>query len=130
MENEDNLKTGSRIWFIPDGYLPFEGKTENSGYEGHESLMILNCNDKDADVLLDIFFEDKEPFKDIKLKVPARRIKCFRMDSPESIGGLQIERLSQYAIRVRSNIEIVVQYAKMDVTQENLSYVGMIAYPG
>lgn len=51
--------------------------------------MILNCNDKDANIKMDIFFEDKEPVTDILIVVPARREKCFRMDRPEEIGGLK-----------------------------------------
>lgn len=121
---------GSKTWYIPDGYLPYKHKTGDSSYEGHESLMILNCQEVEAEIYLDIFYEDREPFEGIKLTVPAKRIRCFRMDDPESLNGFKIERLSQYAIRVRSNVDIVVQYAKMDVTQENLAYVGMIAHPG
>ena len=33
------------------------------------------------------------------------------------------------ALRLRSNVEAVVQYGRMDVTQANLAYIGTMAYP-
>jgi hypothetical protein len=128
--NKNENSSGSKTWYIPDGFMPYKEKTDNSGYEGHESLMILNCNDVDAEIFLDIFFEDRDPKEGIKLNVPAKRIKCFRMDIPESIGGFKVKRLTQYAIRIRSNVEVVVQYGKMDVAQDNLAYLAVMAYPG
>jgi len=121
---------GSKLWFVADGYLPLKSKTANTGFEGHEAIMILNCGDRPAQVLMDIFFENREPIEDVKLTVPARRIRCFRMDHPEEIGGVQIKRLEQYALRFRSNVEVIVQYGRMDVAQDNLAYIGMMGHPG
>ena len=125
----NNIKGGSKVWYIADGWMPSINKTKDAGYEGHEAIMILNSSDKDAEVLMDIYFEDKEPIEAVKLAVPAKRIKCFRMDHPDEIGGVEIDRQNQYALRFRSDIEVVIQYGKMDVTQENLAYIGTMAYP-
>ncbi len=124
-----NIKGGSKVWYVADGWMPLKNKTEDAGYEGHEAIMILNSSDKDAEVLMDIYFEDKEPIEGIKLIAPAKRVKCFRMDHPDEIGGVEIDRLYQYALRFRSDIEVVVQYGRMDVTQENLAYIGAMGYP-
>ena len=124
----NNIKGGSKVWYFADGWMPFKNETEDEDYEGHESIIILNSNNKDAEVLMDIYFEEKEPIEGIKLFVPSKRVKCFRMDHPNEIRGLEIERLYQYALRFRSNIEIVVQYGRMDVTQPNLAYIGTMAY--
>ncbi len=123
-----DIKGGSKVWYVADGWMPLKNKTEDAGFEGHEAIMILNSNSKDAEVLMDIYFEDKDPIEGIKLSVAAKRIRCFRMDNPDDIGGIRLERLSQYALRFRSNIEVVVQYGRMDVTQENLAYIGSMGY--
>ena len=60
--------------------------------------------------------------------VGGKRVKCFRMDKPEEIGGVTLGRLQQYALRVRSDVEIVVQFGRMDVTQPNCSYIGLMGY--
>lgn len=121
---------GAKLWFIADGYLPLRAKTDNTGFEGHEAIMILNCGDRAARVLMDIFFEDRDPIESIPLSVPARRVKCFRMDHPAEIGGVEIKRLDQYALRFRSDIEVVVQYGRMDISQPNLAYIGCMGHAG
>jgi hypothetical protein len=122
--------SGSKLWFIADGWLPLKARTDDTGFEGHEAIMILNCGDRAAQVLMDVFFENRDPIMDIRLTAPSRRIKCFRMDHPEEIGGLEIKRLDQYALRFRSDTEVIVQYGRMDVSQPNLAYIGMMAYAG
>jgi hypothetical protein len=117
---------GAYTWFVPDGYLPKKG---HGKLEGHEALMILNTGHKEAHVKLDIYFEDKAPVRDIPVKVGAERIKCLRMDNPEHLNGLKIPILTQYAIRIRSNQKVIVQFGRLDVTQPNLAYYCTMAYP-
>jgi hypothetical protein len=119
---------GAHTWYVADGWMPLERATKDPGYVGHEAIMILNTNDREAEVLMDVYFEDKNPLLGIRLQVPAKRIKCFRMDHPSEIGGLQLERLSQYALRFRSDVPVVVQYGRMDVTQPNLAYIGTMGH--
>ena len=123
-------KKGAKTWYVADGWLPLKEETKNAGLEGHEAIIILNCNDKLAEVMMDIYFEQKDPIKNIKLEIPAQRVKCFRMDHPDEIGGVQIERLFQYALRFRSDVDIIVQYGRMDIVQPNLSYIGTMAFSG
>ena len=129
VKEKNNLNDGAKTWYIADGWITLKQEAKNVDFEGHEALMILNCRDKDAEIFLDIFFEDAKPIEGIKLKVSAKRVKCFRMDKSEEIGGNIIPRLTQYALRVRSNIEVIVQFGRMDITQPNLAYMGIMAYP-
>jgi hypothetical protein len=126
----DDRAGGAKLWFVADGYLPLKDRTDNSGFEGHEAIMILNCGDRDARVLMDVFFENREPIDGVMLMVPARRIRCFRMDHPGEIGGVELKRLDQYALRFRSDVDVVVQYGRMDITQPNLAYIGMMGHAG
>jgi len=120
---------GAKTWFVADGWIPSRNQEENPDYEGHEAVMILNCADENAKVFMDIFFEDKEPIGGVELVVNAKRIKCFRMDKPEEIGGVKINRLTQYGLRFRSNVDVIIQFGRMDVTQNNLAYIGMLCMP-
>jgi hypothetical protein len=129
-EGMESTAGGSRLWFVADGYLPLQGRTDDAGFEGHEAIMILNTGDREARVLMDVYYEDREPLLDVALAVPARRIKCFRMDHPAEIGGVRINRLEQYALRFRSDVEVIVQYGRMDITQSNLAYIGMMGHAG
>ena len=122
------MNNGKKNWYIVDGWMPSQCMNENSGYEGHECLMILNCNEVPAEVYIDVYFEDKPPMKDIKFIVEPERIKSIRMDKPEQFNGIKIDRLYQYSLRVRSNVEVVVQFGRMDVTQPNCAYIGLMGY--
>jgi hypothetical protein len=111
---------GARVWYFPDGYLP--EKRGPGSLEAHEALMLLNTGRTAADVLLDFYFEDRDPVLGIALTVPAERIRCLRLDHPHEIGGLEIPPLTQYSIRVRSTENIVAQFGRLDTTQPNLAY--------
>jgi len=119
-------KNGSRTWHFPDGYLPEKGGA--GSMEAHEALMLLNCNEVAADVKLDFYFEDKDPVKDVPVTVGAERVRTLRLDHPEDIGGLKIGPLTQYSIRVRSSVDIVVQFGRLDTTQNNMAYYCGIGY--
>lgn len=117
---------GAKIWYFADGYLP--EKQGEGGLEPHEALMLLNVGEQEANVTLDFYFEDREPAADIPVIVPARRIIALRLDHPEDLGGLAISPLTQYAIRVISDVNIVAQFGRLDTTQTNMAYYSPTGY--
>jgi hypothetical protein len=119
-------KAGAKNWYFPDGYLP--EKTGAGPMEAHEALMLLNTNSSPANIMLDFYFEDKAPIKDIAVWVEAERVRSLRLDCPQDIGEVQIPPLTQYAIRVRSDIDIIAQFGRLDTTQVNMAYYGSMGY--
>jgi hypothetical protein len=119
-------KAGAKVWYFPDGYLP--EKVGSGPMEAHEALMLLNTSSRPANVKLDFYFGDKDPVKDIAVSVGAERVCALRLDHPEDIGGLAIPPLTQYSIRVRSDVEIVAQFGRLDTTQVNMAYYGTMGY--
>jgi hypothetical protein len=117
---------GNYSWVVPDGWLPPEGG--EGDLINHESLMILNTAEKNANIKIDVYFDDREPVKGLEMMVSAERIKAVRLDLTEEL-GVEIPRATQYALRIRSDVKVVVQYGRMDVRQENLAYYGTMAYP-
>jgi hypothetical protein len=120
-KEEPTKSDGARTWLFADGYLP--AQTQPGGkLEAHEALMILNTGETPANVKLDFYFDNKGPLKDIPIRVEAERVICLRLDHPEEIGGVQLPPLTQYALRVRSDVSIVVQFGRLDTAQANLAY--------
>lgn len=117
---------GSKIWYFADGYLP--EKTEGGNMEAHEALMLLNVGKKDAHIKLDFYFDERDPAKDISAFVKAERIIALRLDNPDDIGGLKIPPLTQYAIRVTSDVNIIAQFGRLDTTQANMAYYSPMGY--
>ena len=120
------MKGGAKVWYFPDGYLP--EKSAGGKMEAHEALMLFNTNEQEADVRLDVYFSDRAPVKDIAVKVEAERVKTLRLDHPQDMGGVKIPPLTQYALRIRSNIKIVAQFGRLDTTQANMAYYMGIGY--
>jgi len=119
---------GKKNWYIVDGYRPPSQPDNTVAYEGHECFMILNCNEQEAHVLIDVYFEDMDPVEGIPLAVPPKRIKAFRSDDITALKGLNLAVNRQYSIRIRSDVEVVVQYGRCDVAQPNLAYLATMGY--
>jgi len=113
------LKNGKRIWYFPDGELPPPGEEL---LKGHESIIILNDNEKSANIVMTLFFTDKDPIEDIKITVQPRRVKCIRMDNPDDLGGVIVQRETQYAIKLVSDIPVVIQYGRLDTRQAKMAF--------
>jgi hypothetical protein len=117
---------GAKVWYFPDGYLP--EKVGGGSLEAHEALMLLNVTDRPAEAKIDVYFEDRDPVKDIAVTVGAERVICLRMDMPEHVGGLSIPPMTQYALRVSADVPIIVQFGRLDTTQPNLAYYSSMGY--
>lgn len=116
---------GKKNWIIPDCELPQEGE---GVAKGHESVIIVNDSDIDAEINVSIFFTDKEPYENIKWTVGAKRVKCFRMNNIEHMCGFKVPFETQYAMKVISNTPIVLQYGRLDNTQPNLAFYTTLGY--
>ena len=107
---------GKKVWFFPDGDLP---DPDDGALKGHESLVILNPNEIDAEITVTVYFTDREPVVLSAGQVDAQRVRCVRTNEP--IDGFQIP-FGQYALKIESSVGIIAQIGRMDVTQPNLAY--------
>jgi len=119
---------GKRLWFVPDAYLPPPKPAEP--LVNHEAVCLLNASKRDARVTLTVYFEDREPIREIRVALPAERCIHLRLDKPEALGGVTIPVGVPYALRVESDVNIIVHHSRLDVTQDNLALFTSIAYPG
>lgn len=120
------MKGGKKTWYFADGYLP--EKRNNGEMEAHEALMLFNTSEKDIEVELDVYFSDRPPMKGIKIPVEAERVKAIRLDHPEELNGCEIPPVTQYALRVRGSEPIVVQFGRLDTTQQAMAYYVGVGY--
>lgn len=120
--------SGATTWLIPDAYLP-EPIAADGPYVGHEAVCVLNATSRDASLQFDFYFEDRDPVKDIRVVVPAERTRHLRLDRAEQIGGFAVPVGVPYAIRLRSNVPITVQYSRLDTTQAQCTFMTTMAYP-
>jgi hypothetical protein len=117
---------GAVNWYIPDGYIPEKSSGELTS---HESVCVLNCSSDEALIRFTIFFEDRDPLEDILVVVPPRRTKHIRTSSLLK-DGAPIPIGVPYAIEVRSDIPVIVQYSRLDATQAENALMSTMAFPG
>ncbi len=110
---------GKTVWFFPDGELPPPGEGE---MKGHESIVILNPNSRDASVYITLYFTDGEPVENIKAVVKAKRVRCIRTNNPADLCGFIVPLETQYAIKLCSDVPIIAQYGRLDNRQSNMAF--------
>ena len=116
---------GKQNWLIPDCELPPPG---DGVLKGHESVIVVNDSNVDAEIKVTLFFPDRDPVSTITWKVGAGRVRCFRMNELDDMCGFEVPLESQYAMKLESNCNIVVQYGRLDNRQTNLAYYTTMAF--
>lgn len=117
------MELGKNYWVFADGDLPPRGEEEPYG---HEALMIVNSGEKDAEITMTLLFDNGEPKEGILLKVPARRVKCFRMDEPLGEEGYEIAP-GQFAVIIHSDVPVVAVYGRLD-RRKDMAYYPVAGY--
>ena len=117
---------GSRVWLIPDGFYP---PYSSGRYPSHEAICVLNPGQKDANLDITLYFEDRDKMGGFKAVCKAERTNHIRMDKITDDRGQGVPMNVPYAIMVESDVEIVVQYSRMDTTQAEMALMTTMAYP-
>lgn len=117
------MEIGKKNWIFADGDLPPQGNKEPLG---HEALMIVNNNRTQANIQLELLFEDKEPVSDININVQGKRVKCIRLDYP--IGDKEYSiPFGQYALILTSDVPIVAVFGRLD-RRMDMAYYSVAPY--
>ena len=119
---------GSRIWAIAEGYIPPDSTGKGRALESHETVCILNPDDRDAAVEITVYFAEREPAGPYRFRVPARRTRHVRFNDlaePEAL-----PRGTDFASVIRADVPVVVQHTRLDSRQPALALMSTIAFPG
>ena len=116
---------GKKIWIIPDCELPDEGE---GLLKGHESVIVINTNKKDANIKVILYFTYKEKYDTINWVVGGERVRCFRMNNTEDMCNYTVPKNTQYAMKIVSDVPVVIQYGRLDNRQTNLAYYTTLGF--
>jgi len=120
------IPIGRTRWAIAEGYIPSYGHGHEPEFTSHETACLLNVSDQDAQVVITIFFTDREPAGPYRVMVPARRTRHIRFNDltdPEPI-----PRGTDYASLIESDVPIVVQHTRLDSRQAETALLSTIAF--
>ena len=101
---------GKKVWIFPDAELPPVGVNL---IPGHESIIITNTGDQDANIKITLLYTDKEPVS-FMAQVQARRVRCLRTNEAKDFGAFTAKFDEQYAIMLESDVPVVAQYGRAE----------------
>ena len=119
---------GSKRWAIAEGYIPSYSHGPGPQLTSHETVCILNTNDRDAHVKITIYFSDREPAGPYRITVPARRTRHVRFNDLKDPEAIPVD--TDFASVIDAEIPIVVQHTRLDSRQAETALLSTIAYPG
>lgn len=117
---------GARHWAVAEGYIPGWSHGPEPQMLSHETICVLNSGDKDAHLEVTLFFTDREPVGPYRLDVPARRTRHIRLNDlkePEPV-----PKDTNYAMKIDSDVEVVIQHTRLDSRQAENALISTIAY--
>ncbi len=118
---------GCTLWAIPEGYIPSGSVSSAHDLVSHEAACFVNTGDRDADIRITLFFEDREPAGPYRVRVGARRTLHMRfndLQDPEPV-----PRDTSYASLIESDVPVVVQHTRLDSRQPAMALLSTVAYP-
>ncbi len=117
---------GKKNWVFADLYWP--SVTNGDEYVSHESICVLNLTDTPAEIKITLYYEDRDPIKDLTFACGAQRGYHIRMDQVKLEDGASLPRGIGYAALVESNVPIVAQCTRVDTTQPELALMTTPGY--
>jgi hypothetical protein len=117
---------GRKRWAIAEGYIPSHSSFSDRALISHETACILNAGERDAHVVITIFFADREPVGPYRVTVSARRTLHLRfndLDDPQPI-----PRDTDYASVFESDEAIILQHTRLDSRRSEVSLMSTTAY--
>ena len=117
---------GATRWAVAEGYIPGASTGTGPALASHETLCILNANDRDATVTVTVYFADREPAGPYRLVVPARRTLHARFNDLADPEPIPVA--TDFASVVESDLPVVVQHTRLDSRQPALALLSTMAF--
>ncbi len=117
---------GRTRWAIAEGWIPRDSSfAGDRALMSHETACILNAGERDAHVLLMIYFSVREPAGPYAFTVQARRTMHLRFDD---LTDPAIPRDTDYSSVFISDEPIVVQHTRLDSRKAEIALMSTTAY--
>jgi len=118
---------GRKRWAIAEGYIPAQSHGPAPQMISHECVCILNVSDREANVVLTVFYADREPVP-YRLAVPARRTRHVRFNNLTDPEKIPLD--TDFSSVIESDVPVVCQHTRLDSRQAENALLSTIAFPG
>ena len=118
---------GRKRWAIAEGYIPGQSHGPQPQMTSHECVCILNASDRAAQVVLTIFYTNREPVA-YHLTVEPRRTLHVRYNNLTDPEKVPLE--TEFSSVIESDVPVVCQHTRLDSRQAENALLSTIAFPG
>ena len=124
---EASQNLGKTRWAIAEGFIPGESvDPTDHALVSHEVACLLNATSDDAEIMITVFFEDREPAGPYRVRLPARRTLHLRFN--DLVDPEPIPRNTSYASLIDSSVPIIVQHTRLDSRNPSISLLSTVAF--
>ncbi len=116
---------GKTRWAIAEGYIPSQSVSNERTLVSHETACILNANDRDANVVLTVFFTDRAPVR-YRFVVKSQRTLHLRFNDLKDPEPVPLD--TDYASVFESDVPIIVQHTRLDSRRAEIALLSTMAY--
>jgi len=127
LEKKMNKAIGKKVWAIPEGYIPKGSTGPEPQMTSHETVCILNTSDKDANIEITVFFEDRRPVGPYRETVGSNQTRHIRFNDLSDPEPVPLD--TDYASVIVSDTPVVVQHTRLDSRQAENALLTTMAYP-
>ena len=106
------------VKYIPDGFWHSKG---NGEFPSHEAICVINPYTESLQVELTIYFENRDKMGGFIVKVDGERTLHIRLDKIVNNNNEHIPQDVPYAIEIKCDKDIPMQYSRMDTSQAEMS---------
>lgn len=118
---------GHKIWAIPGGHIPLSSTGHEPESTSRDELYVLNAGRKEARLKMTIYYADRDPVGPYLLTVAPQRVRRVRFN--DLIDPQAMPLGEDYAVVIRSNVPIVVQFSRLDTSHPAAAIATTMAFP-
>jgi hypothetical protein len=122
------MKTGHKTWVITGGHIPLLSTGTEPEFTSRDTICLLNTNKQEAKVSMMIYYEDEPPAGPYKIELAASCVRHIRFN--DLVDPLPIALDKKFAAVIECDMDIVVQFTRMDTSQDKLAGFITMAYAG
>jgi hypothetical protein len=117
---------GKTHWVIPGGHIPLCSIGREPNFTSRDVVAILNAGDTDAQVVMTVYYADRDPVEGYSVEIRARRVRKVTVNA--LIDPVAIPLDVDYALEITSDVPVVVQFLRQDTSLGMNAMTGTIAY--
>ena len=118
---------GRKRWAIAEGYIPGWSHGQAPAMTSHEAVCILNAGDREAQVAITLYYENREPAGPYRFTVGPRRTRHLRFN--EFSDPEPVPKETPYSSVIEADVPVVVQHTRLDSRQAENAVMTTVAYP-